>query len=162
MFVKPGFTVIRVSKYYFHLDSFPKITRIMGRCFRENDILGLFISYSLKKSCQRNHRARVVQGWELSPPTNVAWVQIPASTPYAGWVCCRFFHLLRKVFLRVQWFPPLITKTTFSNSKSIRNQVDYVYVLPLNHYLFFYLNINSFIYQQHLNERLKALIKAVL
>ena len=28
--------------------------------------------------------ARVVQWWAHSPPTNVAWVQLPASTPYVG------------------------------------------------------------------------------
>ena len=46
-------------------------------------------------------RARVAQWWEHSPPTNVARVQIPASTPYVGWVCCWFSPLLREVFLRV-------------------------------------------------------------
>ena len=29
--------------------------------------------------------ARVAQWWEHSPPSNVARVQIPASTPYVGW-----------------------------------------------------------------------------
>ena len=33
----------------------------------------------------------MAQWWERSPPTNVARVQIPASTPYVGWVCWRFF-----------------------------------------------------------------------
>ena len=116
----------------------------MGYAFRENDILGLFISYSLKKSCKRNQRARVVQQWEHSPPTNMAWVQFPALMPYAGWVCCWFFHLRWKIFLQVLWFSPLLKKT-LSNFKSIRNQVDYVDVLPLNHYLFFYLNVYLFI-----------------
>ena len=32
----------------------------------------------------------MTQWWERSPPTNVARVQIPASTPYVGWVCCWF------------------------------------------------------------------------
>ena len=31
----------------------------------------------------------------------MAWVQIPASTLYVGWVCCWFSPLLREVFLRV-------------------------------------------------------------
>ena len=44
--------------------------------------------------------ARVAQ-WH-SPPTNVARVPILASrTPYVGWVCCCFSHLLREVFLQV-------------------------------------------------------------
>ena len=43
--------------------------------------------------------ARVAQWWEHSPPTNVAQVQIPASTPYyVGWVCCWFSPLLPEVF----------------------------------------------------------------
>ena len=32
----------------------------------------------------------MTQWWERSPPTNVARVQIPAATPYVGWVCCWF------------------------------------------------------------------------
>ena len=47
----------------------------------------------------------MAQWWEHSPPTNVALVHIPASTPYVGWVCCWFSPLLREVFLRVLQFP---------------------------------------------------------
>ena len=47
----------------------------------------------------------MAQRWEHSPSANVAWVQIPATTPYVGGVWCwfspllsvrglRFFHLL--------------------------------------------------------------------
>ena len=50
------------------------------------------------------------QWWGRSPPSKVARVQIPASTPYVGWVCCWFSSLLRKVFLRVLRFPPLLKK----------------------------------------------------
>ena len=56
--------------------------------------------------------------------TNVARVQIPASTPYAGWVCFWFSSLLREVFLRVLRFSPLLKKPTFPNSNLTRNQVD--------------------------------------
>ena len=52
--------------------------------------------------------ARVGRWWEHSPPTNVARVQIPPSTPYVGWVCCWFSPLLREVFLRVLRFSPLL------------------------------------------------------
>ena len=63
----------------------------------------------------------MAQWWERSPPTNVARVQIPASTPNVSWVCC--------------WFPPLLLspgtplspspqKPTFSNSNSTRDQAD--------------------------------------
>ena len=62
--------------------------------------------------------------WEHSPPTNVARVQIRASTPYVGWVCCWFSPLLREVFLRVLWFSPLLKNQTFPNFNSTRNQVD--------------------------------------
>ena len=48
------------------------------------------------------------QWWERSPPTNVARVQIPASTPYVGWVCCWLSPLLREVFLLVLRFSPLL------------------------------------------------------
>ena len=67
----------------------------------------------------------MAQWWECSPPSNVAWVQIPASTPYVGWVCCWFSPLLREVFLRVfPVFPsPQKPKTPWiSNSNSTRNQ----------------------------------------
>ena len=58
--------------------------------------------------------ARVAQWWEHSPPTNVARVQIPASTPYVGWVCCWFSPLLREVFLRgLRWFSPLLKTNIF-------------------------------------------------
>ena len=40
--------------------------------------------------------------------TNVARVQIPASTPYVGWVCCWFSPLQREVFLRVHRFSPVL------------------------------------------------------
>ena len=49
----------------------------------------------------RCYWARVAKWWEHSPPTNVAWVRIPASTPYVGWVCCWFSSMLREVLLRV-------------------------------------------------------------
>ena len=68
--------------------------------------------------------ARVAQWWERLPPTNVARVQILASMPYVGWVCCLFSPLLQEVFLRVLWFYPSPQKPTFSNSNSTRNQVD--------------------------------------
>ena len=57
--------------------------------------------------------ARMVQWWEHSPPTNVARVQIPASTPYVGWVCCWFSPLLREVFLRVLRFSPVLKNQHF-------------------------------------------------
>ena len=57
--------------------------------------------------------ARVAQWWEHSPPTNVAPVQILASTSYVGWVCCWFSSLLREVFLRVLRFSPLLKNQHF-------------------------------------------------
>ena len=56
---------------------------------------------------------RVAQWWKHSPPTNVARVQIPASTPYVGWVCCWFSPLLWEVFLRVLRFSPLLKNQHF-------------------------------------------------
>ena len=57
--------------------------------------------------------ARVAQWWEHSPPTNVARVRILASTPYVGWVCCRFSPLLREVFLHVLQFSALLKNQHF-------------------------------------------------
>ena len=55
----------------------------------------------------------MAQWWERLPPTNVARVQIPASTPYVGWVCCWFSPLLRQVFLQVLRFSPLLKTQLF-------------------------------------------------
>ena len=92
--------------------------------------------------------ARVAQWWEHSPPTNVA--QIPASTPYVGWVCCWFSPLLREVFLRVLRFSPLFKNQHFQIPirPGIRwTKNHYVDVLPANRYflfiLFIYLCPNS-------------------
>ena len=69
-----------------------------------------------------------------SPPTNVARVQIPASTPYVRWVCCRFSTLLREVFfLRALRFSSLLKNQHFQIS--IRPGIA---VLPPNRYLFIY------------------------
>ena len=62
--------------------------------------------------------------WERSPPINdVVRVQIPASTPYVGWVCCWFSPLLREVFLLGTPVSPSHQKSTLPNSNSTRNRV---------------------------------------
>ena len=66
----------------------------------------------------------MAQWWEHSPPTNVARVQISASTPYVGWVCCWFSSLLREVFFPGTPVFPSPQKPTFPNSNSTRNKVD--------------------------------------
>ena len=69
--------------------------------------------------------AKVAQWWKHPPPTNVAWFQIPASTPYVGWVCCWFSLLLQEVFLLVLLTVfPSPHKLTFPNSTLTRNEVD--------------------------------------
>ena len=68
--------------------------------------------------------ARVAQWWEHSPPTDMARVQIPASTPYVGWVCCWFSPLLREVFSPGTPVFASPQKPTFPNSNSTRNRVD--------------------------------------
>ena len=55
----------------------------------------------------------MAQWWQRLPPTNVAQVQIPASTPYVGWVCSWFSPLLQEVFLWVLQFSPLIKNRHF-------------------------------------------------
>ena len=69
----------------------------------------LFVKH--KQACWQG--ARVAQWWEHSPLTNVAWVQIPPSMPYVGWVCCWFSPLLREVFLWVLRFSPLLKNQYF-------------------------------------------------
>ena len=54
-----------------------------------------------------------MQWWEHSPPTNMAQVQILASTPYVDWVCCWFSPLLWEVFLQVLRFSPLLKNQDF-------------------------------------------------
>ena len=88
----------------------------------------------------------MAQWWEHSPPTNVARVQIPASTPYVGWVCCWFSPLLREVLLRVLRFSPLLKNQHFQipirpGIRYTKNH--YVNVLPANRY-FIYLFIYLF------------------
>ena len=70
----------------------------------------------------------MAQWWERSPPTNVARVQIPASSPYVGWVCCWFYSGF-----------PLSTKTNilkFQFDHELDEEADFVDVPPLNYYLF--------------------------
>ena len=55
----------------------------------------------------------MAQGWQHSPPTNVARVRILASTPYVGWVCCWFSPLLLEVILRLTRFSPLFKNQHF-------------------------------------------------
>ena len=57
--------------------------------------------------------AILAQWWEHLSPTSVARVQIPASTPYVGWVCCWFSPFFREVFLRVLRFSPLLKNQHF-------------------------------------------------
>ena len=60
--------------------------------------------------------ARAAQWWEQSPPTNVAWVRIPASTPYVG--CLEFVVRIsdpcsERFFSVYSGFPlPLKTETS--------------------------------------------------
>ena len=70
--------------------------------------------------------ARVAQWWEHSPPTNVARVQIPASKPYVGWVCCWFSTLLLEVFLRVLRF----SRTLKNNSSKFQFDLERILSAP--------------------------------
>ena len=68
--------------------------------------------------------ARVAQWWEHSPPTNVARVQIPALTPYVGWVRWWFSPLLREVFLQVLRFSPVSSTTNTSKLQFETERMD--------------------------------------
>ena len=59
-------------------------------------------------------------GWCSGEGTRlpVMWpgVQILASTPYVGWVCCWFSPFLLEVFFRFIWFSPLLKHQHFQIS----------------------------------------------
>ena len=55
----------------------------------------------------------MAQWWEHSPSTNVALVQFPALKSCVGWVCCWFSPFLRKVFLWLIRFSPLLNNQLF-------------------------------------------------
>ena len=57
--------------------------------------------------------ARVAEWWEHLPLTSVAGVQILASKPFVGWVCCWFFPVLLEVFLLVLLFSPVLKSQLF-------------------------------------------------
>ena len=68
--------------------------------------------------------ARVAQWWEHSPPTNVAWVQIPMLMPYV-----RVELVAGSPYAATGFSPdsPVLRspqKPTFPNSNSTRNKVD--------------------------------------
>ena len=79
----------------------------------------------------------------------MVWVQIPASTPYVGLVCCWFFFLFPEVFLRVLRFSPFL-KNQHSQIQ-IRPRIRYMYMknhhvdmLPHNRVLVIHSFIHSF------------------
>ena len=82
----------------------------------------------------------------------MVWVQMPASTPYVGWVCCWFFSLFRDVFLRLLWFS-LSSKTNDSKFKfdyesgtCTWRTTMWIYYLKIVIYLFIYSFIHSLIH----------------
>ena len=84
----------------------------VARLLLKNTLRGFFLCF--RHGLPRvNGEQGMARWWERSPPTNVARVQIPASTPNVGWVCCWFSPLLREVFLRVLRFPPLLKNQHF-------------------------------------------------
>ena len=60
-------------------------------------------------------RARVVQCWDHSLPTSVAWLQTLASMPLSGEVCHWFCPCFKKFFLQALWFSLLLKKLVFPN-----------------------------------------------
>ena len=84
----------------------------VARLVLKNTLRGFFLCF--RHGLPRvNGEQGMARWWERSPPTNVARVQIPASTPNVGWVCCWFSPLLREVFLRVLRFSPLLKNQYF-------------------------------------------------
>ena len=63
---------------------------VLCKCNAKDTFLCLF-SGLLMKVCLKLWEAMMVQWWEASPPTDVAWVQFrPSFVNYASWVCCWF------------------------------------------------------------------------
>ena len=83
----------------------------------------------------------IAQWWEHSPPINLARVQIPASTPHVGWVCCWFSPFLREDFLRVLQFSPLpknnISKFQFDQESGRRRTTLWMCYLQIIIYFIF-------------------------
>ena len=94
----------------------------------------------------------MAQWWERSPPTNVVRVQIPASTPYVGCVCCWFSPLLWEVFLRIlRFFPSSKTNTSkFQFDQESGRRRTTLWMCYLRIIICYYLFIYLFIY---LNEK---------
>ena len=99
-----------------------KVLNTQGECEANSNCGCIYKGKKYKVSpirpCYLPWGARMAQWWEHLPPTNVAWVQIPASKSYVAWVCCWISTLLREVFLGTPVFPSL-QKPTFPNSNSI-------------------------------------------
>ena len=72
------------------------------------------------------------KGWRSGES---ARAQIPATTPYVGWVCCWFSPLLREVFLRVLRFSPLLKNQHFQIP--IRQGIRYLILLIYLYLLIF-------------------------
>ena len=68
-------------------------------------------SVDLQVTC--HYWARVAQWWEHSPSTHVARVQILASTPYVGWVCCWFSPLTKRFLSGYPSFPLSLKTITY-------------------------------------------------
>ena len=68
----------------------------------------------------KTKKIRNKQRWRSGESTRL-WIQILASTPYVGWVCCWFSPLLRGVYLRALRFSPLLKNPTLPKSNSILN-----------------------------------------
>ena len=84
-YLKISPTGLEVSNWFIYLFS-GKIVLLLKFIMVEHQSRG--------STVMNTGQARVAQWWERSPPTIVAEVQLPASTPYVGWVCCcskRFF-----------------------------------------------------------------------
>ena len=111
-YLKISPTGLEVSNWFIYLFS-GKIVLLLKFIMVEHQSRG--------STVMNTGEARVAQWWECSPPTIVAEVQLSASTPYVGWVCCWFSPLLREVFLRVLRFSPLLKNQHFHNSNSIWN-----------------------------------------
>ena len=81
----------------------------------QENVLALWFIHILIRQCSysSNREQGMAQWWEHLPPTNVGRAQIPASTPYVGWICCWFSPLLWEVFLQVLRFSPLLKNQHF-------------------------------------------------
>ena len=111
---------------------------------------------------QRWEQGQLEQGWRSGestrPPPMLPGVQIPALTPYVGWVCCWFSPLPRMFFFGYTGFPhslkTTISKFQFHQESGRQRTTIWMCYLQIVIHLFIYLeDISSFLFSVWVSSR---------